>query len=66
MQGKGGMETAPTRAEMRCFIFVKIFHDVDEDFKNQFFVGPFQRGFSTKRPSIVFFWGPTKPLPSYD
>jgi len=36
MQGKGGMETAPTRAEMRCFVYVKFFHDVDKDFKIRF------------------------------
>ncbi len=26
----------------------------------------YQRGFNTKRPTIVFYLGPTKPLPSYD
>jgi hypothetical protein len=25
-----------------------------------------QRGLNTKRPTIVFFLGPTKPLPSHD
>jgi hypothetical protein len=40
---------------------VRIFHMLSGCSK-----ASYQRGLNTKRPTIAFFVGPTKPLPSYD